>query len=372
MNPTYRSARYSPLLWLVVASSLVGMGCRKAPPPRSAAVPVTTARVEQRTVPFEVTAPGTVEPIKAVAVTAQVSGLITAVHFQEGALVEAGQILFEIDPRPYRNALQQAEATLARDVVQLENARRQVERYQGLAQSEYITSEQYESLKATAAGLAATVQSDSATVDNARLNLEYTTIRAPISGRTGGLLVKQGNQVRAQSAEPMVLVNQTQPIMIRFSVPASYLQTIRAQRGERLRIRAATTTDTTTLLGSLSFVDNAVDTTTGAILLKGQFSNANGLLWPGQFVTTTLELYQEKDAILVPNAAIVTADAGSYVFVIDQEKKAAMRNVVLGRTVGEYQIVTVGLEPGERVVTDGQLRLTPGATVDIKNLDPGA
>ncbi|MDX2059597.1 MAG: efflux RND transporter periplasmic adaptor subunit [Gemmatimonadales bacterium] len=346
-------------------------GCKEERRAGSSAVPVTVAKAERRTVPFEVSAPGTVEPIRAVAVTAQVSGLVTGVRFREGDLVEAGQVLVEIDPRPYRNALQQAEASLARDLIQLDNARRQVERYQGLAQSEYITSEQYETLKTNAAALAATVQADSAAVANARLNLDNTTIRAPISGRTGSLLIKEGNLVRAQGGEPLVLVNQIRPILIRFAVPASFLPAIRARRGEALAVRAVPGQDSTELVGRLLFVDNAVDTTTGTILLKGQFANADGMLWPGQFATATLVLYQENDAILVPTPAIVAGEAGSYVFIVTPEKKAVVRAITVGRTVGEFQIVTSGLEAGETVVTDGQLRLTEGSVVDVKNVDAG-
>ncbi len=358
------------LAWGLVALVVVA-GCREERRAGISAVPVTVAKAERRTVPFEVSAPGTVEPIRAVAVTAQVSGLVTGVRFREGDLVEAGQVLVEIDPRPYRNALQQAEASLARDLIQLDNARRQVERYQGLAQSEYITSEQYETLKTNAAALAATIQSDSAAVSNARLNLDNTTIRAPISGRTGSLLIKEGNLVRAQGGEPLVLVNQIRPILIRFAVPASFLPTIRARRGDELVVKAVPGQDSTELVGRLLFVDNAVDTTTGTILLKGQFANADGMLWPGQFATATLILYQEKDAILVPTPAIVAGEAGSYVFIVTPEKKAAVRTITVGRTVGEFQIVTSGLEVGETVVTDGQLRLTEGSTVDIKNVDAG-
>src|SRR5262245_50620796 len=197
------------------------------------AVPVTVAKAEQRDVPYEITAPGTVEAIHAVQVASQVAGIVTSVRFSEGDEVKQGQILFQIDARPYRNALQQAEAALSRDLIQLQNAQRQVQRYQGLAQSEYVTDEQYQSLRTTAEALGATVKSDSAAVDNARLNLDYTTIRAPLTGRTGSLQVRQGNLVRT-AGTTLVMVNQTQPIQVRFAVPATYLPEIRARNNGQL------------------------------------------------------------------------------------------------------------------------------------------
>jgi len=325
------------------------------------------ATAETRTVPFEVTAPGTVEPLQAVAVSAQVSGIVTQVRFREGEQVRAGDVLVQLDPRPYRNALQQAEAALARDLVQLANARRQVERYQSLARNEYITSEQFEALQTAAQALEATVKADSAAVDNARLNLEYTTIRSPISGRTGSLLIKEGNVVRAPGSGPLVTVNQMQPILVRFAIPAPYLPVVQRYQDRGLLVRAQPANDTTVLSGTLVFVDNAVDTTTGTILLKARFDNRDGKLWPGQFVTATVVLYEERDVIVVPQAAVVEAEGGNYVYVIDAQERAETRQVTLGRSVGEDVIVAQGLAPGETVVTDGQLRLVPGARVQIRN-----
>lgn len=319
--------------------------------------------------PFEVTAPGAVEPMRAAAVTAQVSGMVISVRFREGDEVRQGDILAQIDPRPYRNALDQAEAALARDLIQLETARRQVERYRSLAQDASIAAETFESLQTTAHALEATVKSDSANLDNARLNLEYTTIRAPISGRTGSLLIKEGNVVRAQGSAALVTVNQTRPILVRFAVPAVNLPLIRRYQDSGLAVRVQANDDTTALAGTLVFVDNTVDTTTGTIMLKGRFENADGALWPGQFVTATLVLYEERDAIVVPIAAVVAAEGGDYVYVVDQDK-AVTRPVVTGRSVGDDVVITDGLTPGETVVTDGQLRLVPGARVQIRNLQP--
>lgn len=358
------SGRFAVLGLLALTAGACAPQRRGDPP----SIPVTVAPVQQRTVPFEMSAPGSVEPLRAVAVTAQVSGVVTNVRFREGDEVREGAVLVQLDPRPYRNALQQAEAALARDVIQLTNARRQVERYQGLAKSEYITTEQFESLQAAAQSLEATVKSDSAAVDNARLNLEYTTVRSPISGRTGSLLIKEGNLVRAQGSGPLVTVNQTRPILVRFAVPAPYLPLLRRYQGQGLDVEAVPTNDSTVLKGKLTFVDNAVDTTTGTIMLKGQFDNANGTLWPGQFVTATVVLYEQKDAVVIPAAAVVEAESGNYVYVVGPDGKAETRPVVVGRAVGEDVIVDQGLSLGETVVTDGQLRLVPGARVQVRNL----
>jgi multidrug efflux system membrane fusion protein len=343
-------------------------GCGEEGEGRQPTVPVTVARAEQRSVPYEVGAPGTVEPMRAAAVTAQVSGMVTAVRFREGDEVREGAVLVEIDQRPYRNALEQAEATLARDLIQLENARRQVDRYRSLAQDAGIAAEQFDQLQTTAQALEATIKADSANLDNARLNLEYTAIRAPISGRTGTLLIKEGNVVRAQGSGPLVTVNQTKPILVRFAVPALHLPLIRQYRDSGLVVRVRANEDTTSLSGTLIFVDNAVDTTTGTIMLKGRFDNANGGLWPGQFVTATLVLYEEKNAVVIPIPAVVEGEAGTYVYVVGEDGKAVTRPVMVGRSVGDDVVITDGLAAGETVVTDGQLRLVPGATVQVRNL----
>jgi multidrug efflux system membrane fusion protein len=352
----------------VLAILLVAVACSTGRQGASPPVPVTVARAEQTSVPFEITAPGTVEPMRAVTVTAQVSGIITAVHFREGDYVQEGSVLLEIDPRPYRNALRQAEAALTRDMIQLANARHQVDRYQSLAQTSGITAEQFESLQTAAHALEATLKSDSANLDNAQLNLEYTTVRAPISGRTGSLLIKEGNVVRAQGSTALVTVNQTDPILVRFAAPAPSLPLIQRFQDRRLEVRARAPTDSTDLTGTLVFVDNAVDTTTGTIMLKAEFDNSAGTFWPGEFVTATLVLYEERGVVVVPIPAVVDAEAGNYVYVVGEDDRVAMQPVVVGRSVGDDVIVTEGLTGGETVVTDGQLRLVPGAQVQIRNI----
>lgn len=347
-------------------------GCSRGRAGAPAAVPVTVAQAELRSVPYEITGTGTVEPIRAVAVSSQVSGLVTSLGFREGEEVSGGQVLVQIDSRPYQNALSQAEAQLARDLAQLSNARRQVERYQSLAQSEYVTTEQFESMRTNAEALAAAVKADSAAVSNARLNLDYTTIQAPIGGRTGSLLIKEGNLVRAPGSGPLVVINQVRPIQVRFSVPAHRLPEIRRHLDGRLKVRANPSNDDhPPLEGLLTFVDNTVDTTTGTILLKARFENADGALWPGQFVTATLELFVEDNLVVVPGQAVMNGQGGTYVFVIDADGKATTRPIEPGRNVGDAVIVAKGLAAGETVVTDGQLRLVPGATVQIKGAQEG-
>jgi multidrug efflux system membrane fusion protein len=348
-----------PLVVLVAASA-----CKQSARPAAPSVPVTVAKAEERPVPFEVTAPGTVEPIRAVAVAPQVSGIVTSVNFHEGDEVAANQVLFRIDARAYKSALDQAEAALVRDVVQYNNAQKQVDRYRTLAKSEYVTDEQYQSLVATADGMVATVKSDSAAVDAARLNLEWCTIRAPISGRTGSLLIKEGNLVRAPGTGAMVMINQTRPIMVRFAVPASYLPDIRQRQRDNLKVNVSLADGRLPLKGDLAFVDNSVDTTTGTIMLKGRFDNGDDALWPGQFVTATLVLYVQN-SIVVPAPAVMNGEKGPYVFVVNDDK-ADTRPVDVGRTVEDVVIVNKGVAAGETVVTDGQLRLTPNAKVDIK------
>ena len=338
---------------------------RQAP----AAVPVTVAQARYEDIPYDITANGTVEPIRTVAVASLVSGMVMRVGFRDGDDVTEGQLLFQIDPRPYQNALEQAQATLARDLAQLENAQQQVTRYEGLSQSKDVTAEQFDAMKTTAAAQAAAVKADSAAVANAQLNLQYTDIRAPISGRTGSVLVKAGNLVRVPSTGPLVVINQLLPIQVRFAVPASYLPQVReyTRSSDDLLVTAQPANDSTgPLRGMLTFVDNAVDSTTGTIMLKARFANADERLWPGEFVTTTLRLYVQHQALIIPSSAIINGSSGSLVFVIGSDGRAATRDVTVGRSVGDDVIVDGGLSAGETVVTDGQLRLTAGAKVEIK------
>ena len=340
--------------------------CAEKAPPPTPAVPVTVAVAERRTVPFELPATGTVEPIQTVAVQAQVSGPLQRVAFREGDEVKQGQILFQIDPRPYQSALEQAASVLERDRAQAANAAAEAKRYESLVEKEYVTSQQYEAIRTTAAASKATLGGSQAAVDQARLNLQYATIRAPISGRTGSLLIREGNLVRANAAEPLVKINQLRPIQVRFAVPATNLPLIQAHLAKKLVVRAEPSGGGDPTEGTLSFVDNAVDTSTGTILLKGRFPNDDGSLWPGGFVNVRLELYVEPDALVIPAAAVVSGQQGSFVFVIQPDSSASTKPVTVNRTAGNFAIVTGDVQPGDRVVVDGQLRLRHGSKVQIK------
>jgi membrane fusion protein, multidrug efflux system len=341
-------------------------GCSDKDPPPAPPVPVTVAPVERRTVPFELPATGTVEPLQTVAVQAQVGGQLRRIAFKEGVEVKKGQVLFELDARPYRAALEQATALLERDRAQAANAAQEANRYKALVEQEYVTAQQYDQARTNAAATQATLAGSQAAVDEARLNLQYATIRAPISGRTGSLLIREGNLVRVNAVAPLVTINQLRPILVRFAVPASNLPLIQEHLGNNLVVRAEPSGGGDLAEGTLNFVDNEVDTTTGTIMLKGQFPNDDGSLWPGGFVNVRLQLFVEKDALVIPAAAVVSGQQGSFVFVVQPDSSAATRPVTVRRTAGDLAIVSGDVQPGDRVVVDGQLRLRQGSKVQIK------
>jgi membrane fusion protein, multidrug efflux system len=361
-----RTTMSPPLRIMSAALCLIGVACAKKDPPPPARVPVTVATAERRTMPFELAANGTVEPIQTVAVQAQVGGTLRRIAFKEGDEVKPGQILFELDARPYRAALNQAEAALARDRAQADNAAQDEARYQALAEKQYVTAQQYAEAKTTAAAAKATLEGSQAAVDQARLNLQYATIRAPIGGRTGSLQIREGNLVRTTTTQPLVTINQIRPILVRFAVPAPNLPLIQEHLGKQIVVRADVGGGENPSEGSLTFVDNAVDTATGTILLKGRFPNDDGALWPGAFVNVRLQLYVEPNALVVPASAVVAGQQGNFIFVIQKDSTAATRAVTVSRTAGDYAIVNGDVQPGDRVVTDGQLRLRQGSKVQIK------
>lgn len=351
---------------LVLALALLG-ACSAPPPTKAPPVPVKIASAVQVAAPVVVVANGMVEPMQTVAVQAQVGGTLQDVTFHEGDEVAADQVLFRIDPRPYQASLRQAEASLARSQAQADNAKRDADRYRTLAEQDYVTKSQADQAVAAAAAAAATVEADRAAVETARLNLGYTTIRAPIAGRTGSLLVRQGNLVRP-NADPLVVINQLRPILVRFPVLQRDFPALHRKAAERsLEVRVATV-DSVTIpeTGALSFLDNAVDSLTGSVTAKARFTNAGNRLWPGEYVRVTVQLEVESGAIAVPSRALQAGQEGSFVFVVDHDQKAQMRPVSVGRVVGDMTVVTSGITAGERVVVDGQSRLTPGASVDIK------
>jgi len=358
---TFRTLLLAGLAGTLAATTACGPSQGGAPPK----VPVSVARAERRALPYELDATGTVEPIRSVDVLPQVNGTILHVRFAEGDEVAPGQVLFEIDPRPYQAALQQAEGALLRDLTNAIAAAREAARYKTLATTNTVTQEDYEAKQSAADAAAAAVRSDSASAAIARLNLEYATVRAPIGGRTGRLLLHEGNLVRAGS-DALVSIVQLRPILVRFPVPATNLPALRQRAGQELKVIALPARDSASAVqGMLSFVDNQVDTATGMVLLKARFPNRDGALWPGEYVTVTLVLGMQNDAVVVPSQAVMQGQQGTYVFVVNNDGTAATQPVTVERTLDSLSVIA-GVPAGTLVVTDGQLRLTPNAKVDIR------
>ena len=396
-----RASTLLPLLFVVAACGGEAKPVRGGRP----SVAVLVAPAKRADVPYTIEANGVVTPMASTAITPQVDGIVQRVSFREGQEVSKGQELFAIDARPYQAAFDQARAALARDKATADNAKAVYDRYLATNKGEVVTTEQLEQYRATAAATAASVMLDEAAIQTARFNLDNTIIRAPISGRTGSVLVLPGNQVRAGGATPLLVIHQTHPIYVRFSVPATELRNVLRYAGKgglpvlaapmgalppgvpptdssakrarpadssasRAQVPAMRPVTSELSRGSLSFVDNAVDTTTGTVMLKASFPNNDGMLWVGQFVNTSLELYVQKQVLTVPTQAVVTGQRGTYVYVIDDSLKDSLkvrqRPVTVERTSGLIAVIANGLSDGERVVTDGQSRLTPGAPVEIR------
>jgi len=420
-------ARVLPQRLAAIAVMLLIPACaKKAVGPQRPAVPVTLTVARRQAVPYTIVASGIVAPSQTALVSAQVDGIITSVAFHEGQDVALGQPLFEIESRLYQAAYQQALAVLARDQATAENARLEAARYVLLAQNGYATPEQAEQEHATAAAAAAQALADSAAVATAKFNLDKTVIRAPIGGRTGGLLVHEGNLVHASGSTALVTITQLRPIDVRFAVPASALPLIqqygargglrvvaseaqaapdssagsagaapasqappahapapgspggRAPSGDGVHARhvapaaagaRAPTAAPSDQMGTLTFIDNAVDTTTSTVMLKATFANPTRTLWPGQFVSVLLRLFTEDHALVLPTQAVLTGQQGSYIYVVDSTGAAQPRNVVVERTADTLAIIQSGVREGEKVVAAGQSRLTAGAKVSLPVAD---
>lgn len=334
-----------------------------------AAVPVSAAQVAQRSVAFRLRAIGNVEAYSTVSVKARVDGQIVGVNFREGQEVRQGSVLFKIDPRPFEAALRQAEATLARDIAQRDQTRAQERRYKDLLDKNFVSKDAYAQIRTNAETAAAVAEASRAAADNARLNLEYCTIRSPIDGYTGKIQIQIGNLVKANDTNPLVTINQVHPIYVSFAVPEQSLPAIRAYMAQGpLPVGAASpNSDRPAATGALVFVDNAVDATTGTIRLRGQFPNKDNSLWPGQFVNVSVKLSEQKDAIVVPSQSIQTGPEGQFVFVIKPDMTVEIRKITVQRTDGDDAVVAAGLTRGEQVVTKGQLRLAPGTKVSVKS-----
>ncbi len=374
-----RARRKPAWMWgvpVVAVAALAGAACgeRTTNAGRSTAVPVVAETAARRTVALQLRAVGNVETVETVSVRPQVGGELVGIHFREGTDVKAGEVLFTVDPRPYEAALHQAEANLARDEANARNARLEAQRGESLFEQGVLSREQHDALANSAEALDAAVGADRAAVEAARLNLDYCTIRSAIDGRAGSLLVQRGNVVKAIDGGPLVVLNRVDPVFVSFSLAERRLAEVKAaQAAGRLSVEAVVAGDDGhPLSGELTFLDNAVDRTTGTIRLKGTFRNPERRLWPGQFVDVRLSTGTRPDAVVVPSAAIQTGQSGPYVFVVGKDLTAESRPVVVGQEVDGSVIVDKGVEAGERVVTDGQIRLVPGAKVELKPPVTGA
>ncbi len=382
----------------VIVLACLLAACQKQEAPRGPAgppaIPVSTALATRESVPHELRVVGSTAPSAVVQVRSQVSGQITAVHFTEGQNVAKGALLFEIDPRPYHEALKQAEAALARNRAQLrlaeanlardraqsKNAEADAARFANLMKEGIISRQQYEQVRTSAdvslesvkgsqaaiESARAAVQSDLATIDKAKLDLAYCRILAPISGRTGNLLIHPGNLVSANGPSPLVVINQLAPLFVSFNVPEQHLASIRRLHAQRpLDVFATAQDGDKPATGRLTVIDNAVDSATGTIPLKAVFPNADSTLWPGQFVNVALRLETVEGATVIPGEAVQSGQKGSFAYVVSQNQTVEARPLSLGRSFEGRVIVEQGVSPGETVVTDGHLRLAPGARVQV-------
>ncbi|WP_242346953.1 efflux RND transporter periplasmic adaptor subunit [Anaeromyxobacter terrae] len=326
-------------------------------------VPVVVAEARQEDVPDELAAVGSVQPFVTVSIRPLVTGEIVGVFFAEGDEVREGQRLFQIDPGPYEAALAQARAAVIRARDQAANARADARRYAELVKREYVTRQQYEAALANASALAADVSGLEAAVRRAELDLAHCRIEAPIAGRTGAVLVQRGNVVQANQQGALVVVSQLRPIYVGFTVPEEHVGALRAGVG---RLRVVATRGGKQEQGTLTFVNNTVDPAAGTILAKGTFENLGEALWPGQFVDVRVVLGVQRGAVVAPAAAIVSGQAGPYVYVVGADDTVEQRPVKVAHATAREAVIASGLRPGERVVVDGQLGLVPKARVAVK------
>lgn len=347
--------------------ALVGCAAKKEPPKAKPPVPVTVATAVQKDVPVQVRAIGNVEAYNTVLIKAQVNGQIARVHFREGEDVRKGQLLFTIDPRPFEAALKQAEAALAKDQAQAKYVKDQMGRYGALLKDGIVSQDQYDQIRANADAYDATIAADRATVENAKIQLGYCYIRSPIDGRTGNLMVQAGNLVKANDVPVLVTINQLSPIYATFSVPERDMVDLRKYLGKGIRVEAYVTGDEgKPESGSITFLDNTVDTSTGSIKLKATFANSSRRLWPGQFVSVVISMTSLPNAVVVPTRAIQTGQQGQYLFVVKADQTVEQRPVSVGVAVNGETVIVGGVRASETVVTDGQVRLVPGAKVEVK------
>lgn len=335
----------------------------KEPPKPMVAVTIKSAIEKNVVVTFQTI--GNVEPFATVDVKSMVTGQLVRVGFKEGEMVEKNQVLFEIDQRPFQAALDQANANLLRDQATLANNKLQVERNAPLLKKAYVSKQDFDTLNAIAKSAQATVNADKAAVANAQLQLDYALIRAPISGKTGSISLKLGSVIKANDTTALVTINQITPIYVNFSISQDKLPVIQSNLQQGKNEVSAIIANTTKEVGNITFVDNAVAANTGTILLKATFQNAKQMLWPGQFVNVNVPLEHYTNAVLVPTLALMTAQDGFYVIVVDDQDIAHLRYVKPGAAIDDQTIILDGLKAGEKVIIAGQLRVTDGMQVKV-------
>ncbi len=360
---------------LLIGAATLAAGCSSTSTKKAQAaspatgIPVMVAAVTMKTMPLELRAVGNVEAYSTVSIKSQVSARVVSVHFKQGQDVHKGDLLFLLDKRPFEAALQQDQAMLERDTARAKDAEIQAKRYAQLFEQGVVSKQSYDDLAYSAAAGAAQVRADQAATENDKLKIEYCTITSPIDGRTGSILVYPGNLVKENDVPVLVVINQIQPIYVNFAVPEQFLAQIKQYMAQRsLAVEAEVPQQAGVReSGVLAFVDNTVDPGTGTIHLKGSFDNPQRRLWPGQFVNVALKLTVEPDRIVIPSQAVQTGQNGQYVYVVKADRTVEARAITVARTMGHETIVEKGLTAGETVVTDGQLRLVPGANVEIKS-----
>ncbi|MFN5600037.1 MAG: efflux RND transporter periplasmic adaptor subunit [Gemmatimonas sp.] len=356
---------HAPTLALL---GLAAAACKEPPKPQRPVPTVSVTTTKPAPLPYVVTANGQVEPNRTVAVQSLVSGQLTRVAIAEGDEVREGQVLFQIDARPFRAEVERLQSTLARDEATLVRARGDSVRFASLAKDGYVTKQQLDQAYAEASALAATVAAGRASLQRARLDLENTTVKAPISGRTGQLLYKAGSLVRA-AADQLVTINELRPVLVRFPVPERDFEELRSRAGLDkpldVMVMPNSSDSTRNVMGTLTFVDNQVDRATGSVLLKARVANEDRHLWPGQFVTVTLQLSVDENAITLPSEAVVTSGANTFVYLMEAGK-ARRASVKVGRPAGTLVKIDSGLVGGEQVIVEGQARLRDGAPVQLR------
>ncbi|MBV8802872.1 MAG: efflux RND transporter periplasmic adaptor subunit [Gammaproteobacteria bacterium] len=352
---------------VVVISILIHFYMKPSKDAKSTPIAVSVSAVQQKDVTITTHAIGTVQPFVTVSVKSRVDGQLIAVGFKEGDYVEEGQVIFQIDPKPFRVALQQAQANLAHNQAQLEQFKKTLERYKPLVKKGYVSQQEYDQAAANAKGQEAAVLADKAAVANAQLNLDYCTIRSSIAGKTGNLLVNSGNLIKTTDINPLVVIDKMSPVYVNFSLPEQALSSIQQEMKKgKLLVDLQVKNQSTILQGQISFIDNTVDSTTGTIKLKAIFDNKHEELWPGEYVDVTLPYAKIQHALLIPTRAIQASPDGSYVFVVGKDSSVTLKTIKTGAVLNNDTIIE-GLTVGDIVVLTGQAQLVDGSFIHAEN-----